>query len=1837
MDHMHQGFQMPIQPPALMNPPPQIFGGYPEHQHHGIPMSQLPPDLMAAQMFGDHGLLEDTNEAKRRRIARACDMCRKKKIKCDGKLPSCTHCINYKTDCVFTQVEKKRNPPKGAKYIEGLENRLGRMEHLLRLSGLLGEDDNGATDLGTLEKKLAEQKHQQSRQPSQAASNPTSPSHTASGHDGNESTPRSSLASPGPEPIKDNSEKRKSFTPEKEKEKGGQEGEGEQVAELSEMMCSLVTNNEGETRYIGSSSGFSIFSPKGIQWVNEKMGDTSFQQMISDVSIDDHKWTAWKPDIFGDIFQRRIFRDLPPKAEALSLLKDYFENFNCMFPLFHQPTFMHLVERQYSNDPYTGSGWWASLNVALAIAHRLRVMSNLVPQEEDDKAWAYMKNAMATFTELVMRNTDLLSVQALLGMAMFMQGTPNPQPSSLLIATAIRLSHTIGLHKRGTNFHLNPIEIEQRKRVFWIGYMLDKDLCLRSGRPPAQDDNDMNVELPDADPADGIGNIPLADGKGKMNLFRVMCELAVVESKVYTKLYSTTATKQSDGELLNTIGELDQELEDWKDRIPIDFRPEHEIKASHTPLILHIVMLHFNYYNCLTTIHRMSIHHGYWTSRLSNFAIQGLNARPLNPRIFSSAALCTSAARASISLLKYIPQGDFSCVWMVLYFPVSALVTLFGNILQNPLDPRARSDSKLMNVVVNFLSMLGVEAETGGVHRMLGVCSEFERIAKVVIDKTEKDHASRKKRKNHEPGPNKPTTATGDSPSFNPNPTAAAPTPRPATANSATPQASHTIGQNDQHLSPQMNNHQSPPNGYSPMTGTISNHSSPGMAPNGWNNDFAAGNGGGINGGDYSQFTDMAGFDAMNAAAGLGGPGGLTSPPIGGGFYQQPMLPQDLFSLPMTLDWDWAEMSGGAYPSVENGNFGNPAGSPAFRAARIPQIAPAAVLLHSRYKSTQPRRSNSRSSYRRTQPRRASSNKSNQEQENKDNSNDGGESPQQLQPPPGWVHLTKEQYAILEMFMDQMPAGTKRDAIAHVLKDVKIIGVPEEFRDVLQKYESGASPSLLDVMRVPKIALKMTQTLSEFNRMKQEAKDNDISSDEPFTSNRPGETPPPHQQDAEKQARPQKEQQPEEQQQEEKQQHQKQQGQQGQGQSQSQSSHGKKKETPPPPPPPKDKSSIGEMMTYAIGTMLLFPIVSSVISGDSSREITWQELRKNFLDKGLVEKLVVERDRVRVELNREAVRSVYPDSQAANTSFYYYFTIGSVESFERKLEDAQKELGIPASERIPVSYATESKAGAYLVAFGPTILLVGLLYLVSKRAGGGVGGSSGMFGFGKSKAKMFNHDSLVKVKFSDVAGMDEAKVEIMEFVSFLKSPERFQRLGAKIPRGAILSGPPGTGKTLLAKATAGESQVPFYSVSGSEFVEMFVGVGASRVRDLFATARKNAPCIIFIDEIDAVGRSRSEGGGFRGGGNDEREATLNQILTEMDGFNTSEQVVVLAGTNRPDVLDKALMRPGRFDRHIHIDRPTMKGRQEIFKVHLAKIVTNEDLEYLVGRLAALTPGFAGADIANAVNEAALIAARANAPSVTMLHFEQAIERVIGGLERKSLVLGPEEKRTVAYHEAGHAICGWYFRWADPLLKVSIIPRGQGALGYAQYLPSSDAYLMSTNQLMDRMAMTLGGRVSEELHFPTVTTGASDDFKKVTRMATTMVTQWGMSEKLGPLHFENDQNQLHKPFAESTAQTIDAEVRRLVDEAYKQCKDLLTARKKEVGIVAEELLRKEVLSRDDLVRLLGPREWPEKEEFSKYFDGTAGKKGTAPPFPTESTDSPSDPQPAVMEKHDETDR
>lgn len=582
-------------------------------------------------------------DPKRRRIARACDMCRKKKIKCDGKMPKCSHCQNYKTECIFTQVEKKRQPPKGAKYIEGLENRLARMEGLLKMSGLLGEDDGGKTDLGTLEKRLADRQAVGS-----GFASPVSP-HVGDGSTSAHPTPPTGVTSPQSGAVPQN----------------GQPQAQDKAAEgLADQMCSLVTNNAGETRYIGSSSGFSIFSPKGIQWVNEKTGDSSFRDMITQAATDDRAWATWKPEIFDDIFSRKIYRPLPPKPEALALLKDFFDNFNCVFPLFHEPTFMHLVDKHYSLDPYEGSGWWASLNVALAISHRLRIIGEDDARLEDAKAWGYLKNALAVFSELTMRNNDLLSVQALLGMALFMQGTPNPQPGFFLVAAAIRLAHSIGLHKRGSDFNLNEIESEQRKRVFWIGYLMDKDICLRSGRPPIQDDDDMNVELPSENPPDNIGVVSLGDGKGKVNLFRIQCTFALIQSKVYKLLYSVKAARQTDGELLNTIGDLDQELEEWKDSIPLEFRPEHEIKMpSESPMMLHIVVMHFAYYNCLTTIHRMSVHHGYWTSRLSNYAIAGLNARPLNPRVFMSAALCVNAARTSISLVKFIPSRDHACVW----------------------------------------------------------------------------------------------------------------------------------------------------------------------------------------------------------------------------------------------------------------------------------------------------------------------------------------------------------------------------------------------------------------------------------------------------------------------------------------------------------------------------------------------------------------------------------------------------------------------------------------------------------------------------------------------------------------------------------------------------------------------------------------------------------------------------------------------------------------------------------------------------------------------------------------------------------------------------------------------------------------------------------------------------------------------------------------------------------------------------------------------------------------------------------------------------------------------
>merc|ERR1719411_2308572 len=500
---------------------------------------------------------------------------------------------------------------------------------------------------------------------------------------------------------------------------------------------------------------------------------------------------------------------------------------------------------------------------------------------------------------------------------------------------------------------------------------------------------------------------------------------------------------------------------------------------------------------------------------------------------------------------------------------------------------------------------------------------------------------------------------------------------------------------------------------------------------------------------------------------------------------------------------------------------------------------------------------------------------------------------------------------------------------------------------------------------------------------------------------------------------------------------------------------------------------------------------------------------------------------------------------------------------------------------------------------------------VGTMMGGGMGGGAGgrggrgpggMFGgMVESTAKVIN-PSEIKVAFRDVAGCEEAKIEIMEFVNFLKNPQQYTDLGAKIPKGAILTGPPGTGKTLIAKATAGEANVPFLSVSGSEFLEMFVGVGPARVRDMFAMARKNSPCILFIDEIDAVGRKR---GGRNVGGQSEAENSLNQLLVEMDGFNTgTTNVIVLAATNRVDVLDKALMRPGRFDRQIYVPAPDIKGRASIFKVHLGTLKTELDKAPLAKKMAALTPGFTGADIANVCNEAALIAARELSEFIVLKHFEAAIERVVAGMEKKTNVLSPEEKKTVAYHEAGHAVCGWFLEYADPLLKVSIIPRGKG-LGYAMYQPK-DQYLFTKEQLYDRMCMTLGGRAAEQIFFQRITTGAQDDLQKVTKSAYAQITQYGMNDAVGNVNFEQPQQGemvFDKPYSENTAQLIDEEAKKMITSAMDRTMKLLTEKKDIVEKVALRLLEKEVLKRDDMIELLGPRPFAEKSTYEEFVEGT----------------------------------
>jgi AFG3 family protein len=585
---------------------------------------------------------------------------------------------------------------------------------------------------------------------------------------------------------------------------------------------------------------------------------------------------------------------------------------------------------------------------------------------------------------------------------------------------------------------------------------------------------------------------------------------------------------------------------------------------------------------------------------------------------------------------------------------------------------------------------------------------------------------------------------------------------------------------------------------------------------------------------------------------------------------------------------------------------------------------------------------------------------------------------------------------------------------------------------------------------------------------------------------------------------------------------------------------------------------------------------------------------------GLV--VIRNRDIAKLFLNKDSIKAKAPYYKTImNTDDYLrfekslapmlVFSIPSVDVFDKDLQEFYKEN--PTVTKVVASYDRDENEFTDLLKTLLPILLLGLLFVMMMRkmgTGGAGGGPGGIFSIGKSKATLFDKGTRVNINFADVAGLDEAKVEVMEIVDFLKNPKKYTNLGGKIPKGALLIGPPGTGKTLLAKAVAGEAQVPFFSLSGSDFVEMFVGVGASRVRDLFKQAREKAPCIIFIDEIDAIGRARGKNAMMS---NDERENTLNQLLVEMDGFGTDLGIIILAATNRPDVLDAALLRPGRFDRQITIDRPDMVGREAIFKVHLGPIKISQTLD--IHKLAEQTPGFAGADIANVCNEAALIAARKNKEAVDMQDFQDAIDRVIGGLEKKNKIISPEEKEIIAYHEAGHAICGWYLEHAHPLLKVTIVPRGSAALGYAQYTPK-EQYLYNTDQLLDQICMTLGGRAAEEIFFNKISTGASNDLQQITRTAYSMITVYGMNDKVGNVSYYDpaQENQFTKPFSEETGKLIDDEVRKLIEVAYVKTKALLNEHKGDVEKLAKELLVKEVLFKSDLELLIGKRPFEEKK-------------------------------------------
>ena len=631
--------------------------------------------------------------------------------------------------------------------------------------------------------------------------------------------------------------------------------------------------------------------------------------------------------------------------------------------------------------------------------------------------------------------------------------------------------------------------------------------------------------------------------------------------------------------------------------------------------------------------------------------------------------------------------------------------------------------------------------------------------------------------------------------------------------------------------------------------------------------------------------------------------------------------------------------------------------------------------------------------------------------------------------------------------------------------------------------------------------------------------------------------------------------------------------------------------------PPRDGQNGDGMPRFSfmwiyilIGLALLGLQMAKFMGG--SQKATMPDLDK-WARKGQIDRMVIINDtEAQIFIKKDSLSSadhtaLKAELKDANNKLpQYVVNIGKTEVYQPWLKEVNEALAKEKKTKIiPILDPQTNWTATLLTYLLPLLIFIGLWLFILRRMGGGAGGpGSQIFNIGKSKATLFDNNTKVNITFADVAGLDEAKEEVMEVVDFLKNPKKYTTLGGKIPKGVLLVGPPGTGKTLLAKAVAGEAGAPFFSISGSDFVEMFVGVGASRVRDLFRQAREKAPCIIFIDEIDAIGRAR--GRGAIQGGNDERENTLNQLLVEMDGFPTDKGVILMAATNRPDILDNALMRPGRFDRQIGIGRPDLNGRAQIFEVHMKNIKVAPEVTAIA--LSEMTPGFVGADIANVCNEAALIAARREKKAVDMDDFNYALDKVIGGLEKKNKIISPEEKQIIAYHEAGHAICGWFLEFAHPLVKVTIVPRGLAALGYAQYLPK-EQYITRKEKLLDDMCMTLGGRAAESVVFDKISTGAQSDLDHITKMSYDMIINYGLNEKVGNVSYYSMMNESYtRPFSEQTAFLIDQEVKIMIEEQYIRAKDLLREKRKELDALAQALLEKEVLHRADLERIIGKR-------------------------------------------------